>query len=319
MASLPDVEEAMVQLVADCLALGHNYIPGSTVSSPVAGTRCRVYRGWPKSATLNSDLKDGATTITVFPVAGSTRRVTKYFPEWRSLPSTPPTMTVDVDGAMVTFGGRGGGVGQVAAVMARDAPVVDPFAQDFSSDFGSQPFTPGATRVKNLYACRVGFSDTPSGIAGTIGALIPNAVVNGSSIRLPTSLDVDAVIVSDALSYLETRRQQQNIWLTTWSPRPRDRDIVSSVVDDGLANMMDQYGRLTYEFGLPDGSNGQIRYISSHTDDVPQQDNLWRKDLRYMIEYPTTITEHQPVVVAVGGSLSLTNVDFSTVFGIQLP
>jgi hypothetical protein len=79
MALLSDVENALVATIAQALGFGPNYVPGSAVSSSVTRSLVRIYRGWPKSSVLNGDLASGVQRpISVFPVAGATRRTTRY-------------------------------------------------------------------------------------------------------------------------------------------------------------------------------------------------------------------------------------------------
>jgi len=58
--------------------------------------------------------------------------------------------------------------------------------------------------------------------------------------------------------------------------------------------------------GLPDGSDALIHYSSSKTDDAPEQANLWRRDLRYMVNFPTTLLQMQPAVLFAGVNLTTT-------------
>jgi hypothetical protein len=102
---------------------------------------------------------------------------------------------------------------------------------------------------------------------------------------------------------METRRQEQQIWVIIWCPNPRVRDQIASAIDAGIANMLDQFGRPTIQFQLSDGSWAIVRYQGSRTDDAPQQANLWRRDLRYRIEYATTLLQQQPEVLFIGEHL----------------
>jgi hypothetical protein len=75
------------------------------------------------------------------------------------------------------------------------------------------------------------------------------------------------------------------------------RDLVASSIDASIANMVDAYGRLTLFLPLADGSGACVKFSGTHTDDVPQQANLWRRDLRYAVEFPTTLIEQHPTVL----------------------
>jgi hypothetical protein len=272
MADISDVEMAMVSEAAGFLSLGKHYLAGSAVMSPTAEQRCRVYRGWPVSAALDRDMVDGITSVTVFPVAGATRRTTKYLPQWHEGPTVTPTLTATVSGATVTLGGRPD-VGQVVGV--RIGPFINPAA----------------------YAYRLGRGETLPSVAASLAALIPGATAARNVITLPVSTGVVARVGADQPAWQETRRQAQNVWVITWAPNPAARDAVASIVDAGFANMTDAFGNLTYFMPLPDGSSADLRYFSSHTIDQTQKANLWRRDLRYVVEYPTTLLEQQPTLL----------------------
>ena len=59
MADISDVEQAVADAVTTIL------YPAGTSQSSIVGALCRVYRGWPNSATLNADLSAGAVNVTV--------------------------------------------------------------------------------------------------------------------------------------------------------------------------------------------------------------------------------------------------------------
>jgi hypothetical protein len=282
MALLSDVENALVATIAQALGFGPNYVPGSAVSSSVTRSLVRIYRGWPKSSVLNGDLASGTTTVSVFPVAGATRRTTRYLPQWHVAPTPAPSFDAAVSGHTVMFGGTTGVVGQVVGIILGEA----------------------------VYAYRLQPGDTPISVATMFSRTVPNATATGAVLTINTNEPVIARIGVDTKSILETRRQDQHVWITVWSPTPHDRDVISGAVDDGMANLQDEWGRLTYEIPLADGSSGEIRYFSSHTDDAPQQDNLWRRDLRYLVSYPTTLTQATPTIISTGGAVETGTASF---------
>jgi hypothetical protein len=248
-ADISDVEAALVGIIADSLQVGPSYLAGSIVLSSIADAPCRVYRGWPIANVLDADLAQGISTISVFPAAGSTRHCPGHLLQWKSNPSSPPTLTVSVSGNTVTFDGEGGS-GQVAGI-----------------SFGS-------TIAQTAYAYRVTAYDTPETVAEKLASQIPGATLSGASVTVPSSIELRAAVVADQPEFLETRRQEQQITVTGWCPTPAIRDAVMSAVDAGFANMQDQWGRQTDQFSLPDGSNGILRYVSSMTNDTPQKAKL---------------------------------------------
>jgi hypothetical protein len=288
MADISDVENAMVGIIADSLGLGTAYIPGSTVLSPAAQCRCSVFRGWPLPADITTKIQAGVSTVSVFPVPGSSRRTTRYAPKWNPGPSITPTLTVAVSGRTITFGGLSS-ANQVAGIQF------------------------GGSVTCAAYAYRPTTNDTPSTIAAAFAALIPASSSNGASLTLPTDVGISATVASDQTVWIETRRQEQNVWVITWCPTPSARDVVTSLVDGGFANLLDGFGRFTDQFPLPDGSSGRLLYISSHTDDQAQRAGIWRRDLRYVVSYPTTLVQTFPTVVFPGGSLSGGVSDFQAV------
>jgi len=268
----------MVAIAASSLGLGSSYLGGALGVHAPSGTKCRVFRGWPTAGALNDDLASGVAGVSIFPVPRGTRNMTRHLLKWRSGPTVTPTLTVSVSGNVVTFDGRGS-AGQVAGVRF------------------------GPLALGNAHSYRLTYFDTPITVAEQLSARIPGSTFAANVLTLPSDLFVRATVVADQPAWLETRRQEQQIWVIGWCPNPAARDAVMGAVDAGFSNMLDQFGRPTNQFALPDGSNAILRYMNTSTDDAPQQASLWRRDIRYRVEYPTTLLQQQPGMIFGGGHI----------------
>lgn len=275
MADLSDVEKALVLRAAASLGLGDEYLDGAIGISVTFGTPVRIYRGWPTAGALNDDLNQGIANITVFPLPGVVRNVTRHFHQWFVPNVITPTLIATVSSNTVTFDGTGL-CGQVAGVRF------------------------GPAQAGSAYAYRLAPGDTPFTVAAKLSARIPGASVDGNILTVPTDYGLQARVAADQPAFMESRRQEQQVSVIGWCPSPIVRDQVMSAIDTGLANMLDQFGRPTIQFPMPDGSMAIIRYHGSRVDDMTQQANLWRRDLGYRIEYSTTMLEQQPEVLFIG-------------------
>ena len=270
MADLSAVENGLVAVLAAAVYPAA-YLAGSYAASK-SGTTVKLYRGWPESANLNADLKLGRAHVSVFPDPGMTRVTTRYPLEWFVPAAAVPTLTASADGAEVTFGGAGG-VGQVAGVA-----------------FGPGP-------VQNAYAFRLSAADTPSSVAAGLAALISGASASGAILTLPTDIGTRAAVAMDTTAMRETRRQEQGIRVSIWAPTPAVRDALSAAADLALANMLDAYGNPTEFMPLSDGTRARVQYRGVFVNDKPSIDIVWRRDMRYSVEYATTAVEVQPLML----------------------
>lgn len=284
MADISEVESTMVSLIAGYLDLGSTYVPGSAASSPVAKAQCRVFRGWPTAAALDTDLAAGISCISVFPVSGATRRTTRYVPEWQAGVALPVTLAATVYGDEVVISGTPSTT-QVVGI-----------------EFGVPLNT-------STFSYRPAAADTPLSIATALGNMIPNATVTGPVITIPNVPGLAATVVADQPMWAEVRRQDQQVWVIGWCPNPSIRDVLMKAVDVGFGGMMTPGGNLTDQFPLPDGSSARLLYVSSHTDDQPQRAGVWRRDLRYVVCYPTTITRTFPTMIFGIGTSTETDFD----------
>ena len=240
------------------LAAAALYPNGTNAAAAIPAT-IRLYRGWPNVTALDADLAAGRVNVTVFPVAGATRNTTRYSPDWLPDPVTP-TLTASVTGTTATFAGTAD-LGQLAGLLV-----------DGTS-----------------YVHRTAAGDTPALVAATLAAAIyPTRIVltSGASVTIPSATTLIARTAADATSAQELRRQRQEFRITAWCPTPDLRDAACEAVDIAFA--------ATPFLTLADGSPARLRFVSTTTFDTRQDAALYRRDLLYTVEYPTTQVAIEP-------------------------
>jgi hypothetical protein len=253
MADISDVEQTLVNTITTIL-----YPEGSSQAS-IVGSTCRVYRGWPNSATLNSDLSAGITNITVTSDNEWGKTTTRYLLEWQ-YQTVVPTLYASVAGQTISVSGT-------AAVGNLIGALVD-----------------GKT-----FVYRIAQGDTPELVAANLCTVIQatlSATVSGSVITIPGATSIAARVVSDNSASYEGRRQKKRARVAIWCSSPSVRDTISSTIDLSLS--------ATAFLLLPDNSNGRLTYKNSATFDQSQNAMLYRRDLIYTVEYPTIITVDLP-------------------------
>lgn len=229
--------------------------PGGTGQPSAPGMPCRIYRGWPNAAALDTDLANGVSNISVFARNGVEQVKTRYSWDWE--PLTPPvhTVTATISGTTLTFGGTISTPQNIAVQVPGGQTAV--YAVQ-----GTDTLSGVATAVQSLLTAQ-GISCTSSGPVLTYprGFIFARVGGAGTAIR-------------------EIRRQNKSIQITLWCSSPANRDAVAQALDPALA-------ALNF-IALPDGSSGLVRYERTTSDDAPQKEVLWRRDLFYWVEYPTT-------------------------------
>lgn len=268
MADQADVETALVAAVATAL-----YPSGSAQQSAVIGppgpVTCRVYRGAPNSPTLDPDLARGVMHATVFPDSAPVRNVTRYPRVWRTVAPVPATLTVSVSGNTARFGGSCA-VGQLAGI------AID-----------------GAT-----FPYAVQARDTPATVASNIAAMLRAAgwlvQYSGTTVTVPAARMFAARTVAGAGALEEIRRQVQDFRISLWCPDPATRDAAAGIVDLALAE--------TAFLALADGSSARLIFTGTMTTDRSADAALYRRDLVYSAEYPTTRGRTDPAMLfGIGG------------------
>lgn len=255
MADQSDVEAALVGVIGGAL-----YPSGIAGPCAVPGTSCRIYRGWPVPAALDADLAAGTTNISVAAVPGISRNTTRWPDLWIAKQETAPTLTAAVSGFAITFGGTAG-TGQVAAVIADAA----------------------------WAAWRVQATDTPQSVAARLAASLGSvraASASGAVLTVPGASRLIARVEADQPVLRLSRRQMQAFRATLWCADPHLRDAVAGIVDSALSGI---------DFiGLADGTSGRLRYRDSAASDRWEDATLYRRELTYTVDYPTSIALDLP-------------------------
>ncbi len=256
MADQSDVEAALASLATATL-----YPEGINAPS-VLGSLCRIFRGWPNAAALNTDLAQGTITVTVHPGEGY-RITTRHIDPPTPLSPMPATLTVLTDATTATFGGTAS-TGQIAGLLIDNQAFVHRAAQ----------------------------GDTLELVASILASYIRTtrpATAAGPTITIPGAGAIIGRVAADQQTQTITRRQAQDFRMTCWCPDPGTRDSTASLLDIAFS---------TQPFvSLPDATSARMRLVRSITFDQSQNANLYRRDLILEIDYATTLTTTLPALI----------------------
>ena len=291
MADIADIERAIVAVAAGGLFPAGGYLSGAltasaatavplptpSVPSPTSGpVSVRLYRGWPEAAALTADLAASAAHVSVYSDPGMSRDVSR----WPQIPvqitNNTPTVTAAVSGATVTLGGTVT-AGNVVGVQ-----------------FGA----PAAAYAYVLQA-----TDTLTTAAAALAGKIAGATSSGAVLTLPSGIDLAAATMVPQSTLTITRQQVQGVRVVTWAPTPQARDAIVAIVDGAFAGLKNSAGAFTRFMAVGANEAARIQYRGTYTNDVPARDRVWRRDLCYQIEYPTTLIEQVPAALFIGGPM----------------
>jgi hypothetical protein len=261
----------------------------------ISGTPIVVYPGWPSSDNLAKALAAGITHITVFPQAQE-RNTTRYQEREQVITPPAPTLTLTISGPQLLAGQR-----------IFDAPGVfwdtgnydaDAVQRSFVVTVGGNVSSPQnlALRINGkFYTYAVQPKDTLAGIAAVLGALVAADVagtsVTGSAITIgPTGRLKAARVGGFGTVAREIRRQERVMSVIVWANSPALRDQIAGAIDASLADMR--------FLDMPDGFGARLIYKNSMVIDAQQKAALYRRDLNYLVEYATTISEQRAAVIA---------------------
>ncbi len=269
MADLSDVTLTLAQLAAAAL------YPNGTLQPSVAGITVTVAPGWPNPKQLESILAAGNAMFTVYPMPGMDANTTRFLDsDPVALVAPAPSLTMTVLNNTVTVGG---------SINAGEAAFI------------------GVNRTPFSHAVLA--TDTTVTIAAALAAMIPNASVVGSVVTIGgTVFDLAASVSAVVGLQAEIARQKRVFMLTAWCPSPAARDTICKAVDVALKAIPGR--RILF----PDNSYGLLIYRGTLETDTQSQQQLFRRDLRFEVEYGTTqqstsntITNTQTALTPVSG------------------
>jgi hypothetical protein len=258
MADQADVEAAIAAIAAN------GVYPQGSSSASVVGQGCKIYRGWPVAPVLDADLAAGVAHVSVSATDAAVKNVSRYPKVWQTLTPATGTLAVSVEGLGAEFFGSCS-TGLLAGVM------VD-----------------GET-----YPYAVQASDSAATVTSNLAALLRQGgwIVEyaGSKLAVPEATKFTARVVAGAGSLQEIRRQVQEFRVAMWCPCPALRDALAPVLDAAL---------MANDFvALADGSYGRVRFVNGMTSDESTNAGLYRRDLIYAVEYPTTLAQQTPAML----------------------
>ena len=134
---------------------------------------------------------------------------------------------------------------------------------------------------------------TPATVAAAL-ATVSGGTAAGAVLTLSGLLA--ARTARDTATIRETRRQEQQLAVTVWCAEPSERDRISGAIDAGLSDV-------TF-LTLADGSAGRITWGGTHPTDRAEIAGLYRRDLIYTVDYPTTIRSARTPVLFGGAVFS---------------
>ena len=262
MADQSDVEAALVAAISQAV------YPNGVGGPSAVGALCRVYRGWPQSLALESDLAAGVVNISVFPVSGTTRYVPRLKVAWQqSTQKLKLSLKVHWDRLEIC--------GEVTPSVTIGL-VVD-----------GKPYR---------YLTRAG--DTPRSVIEALAGLVRvdrEALVLDNTVRIPGTRRLTARAAVDVMGFEEIRRQSVCFRVTLWCPTPQTRDQVSAFVDLALAGMV--------FLELGDGSTARLVAQGGDVTDMLSDATLYRRELTYRAEFATVARGILPTMLF--GSLDI--------------
>jgi hypothetical protein len=265
MADKSDVENTLVEMLVDAFQITNASVvalsTGSLNSNPI---KISIFRGWPTNDQLQQDVvAAGGLYVSIFtPAVSST--TTRHQETWNFVSKADLTVSATVSGASVTISGIG------------------TLGNNLGIAYGSTG-----------WSYRPSAGQTAESIAGSLGALIPNATVAGATINLATNLAVSSDVVGDVVSCKEVMCSRQRFTMSVWA--------TDTLTRDAAANLITQTVAAANWLTLDDGTQTQPpKYMGSPDFYADQNFGVNRRDVNFDIEFPLYVFQTDPAILFVG-------------------
>lgn len=275
MAALEDVLNTLTTQISAYV------YPDGTGQPSVTGNTIKIYPGWPTSSSLDQDLQNEITNVTIYP-SGPENNVTRYRPKNNVMSIVTPTLALTANGNVVTVGGA----------------MPSPFTpHNLALLINSKPFIYPVQPADTL-------TSIATGLATLLAVSYPGTTSSGAIITLPANtVPLVARVGTTGLVTTEWERYKQRMQITVWAQDPTSRGTVAAAIRTGFA----QIAFLT----MPDGFGARVRSNGSTLSDVLEKAKTYRRDLFYEVEYATTVSQTLATVVA-------TQVTYETQTGVPI-
>lgn len=267
MADISDVEDVLVDMVSGML------YPSGILEPPIVSgiDAIKVYAGWPIPPVFETDIKNNVSHVTIFP-SNQGRNTTRFPQDWHEKNITPATLTLTLVDNVLTVGGTVS-IPQACMVIVN----------------------------KIGYAYQVLTGDTLDTIASALANLIPNSTAVGSAITINGAFSIIPRVTQYGVAIKEIKRQEVMINIIVWSNSRENRTEISKTIEIGLGQLS-RFLLPTDNFWAPILYSG----LKDH-DELQKTFAVYRRDLMFKIEYPSTVQSDYPTITDFIVNTSLVN------------
>lgn len=264
MADEVDVETTLLGIIVGAL------YPNGTSQPSSASVAVSVFRGWPTVNQMEAakNATSGLVNVSITTRSGSEKNTSRYPINWQQTSVAPVhTLTVSVNNNVITFGGT-------VAVPQNVLVLI------------------GQNKVYN-YAVQA--NDTLNTIAAAVATLInadfSGTVSSGAVITVASGAAVKARIASSGTVIQEVGRQEKVFQISIWAPPCNVASQDADTWRTAVARIIDPALKKLIRIVLPDQTFAHMKYERTIVMDAAEMQGLYRRDLYFWVEYPTTITQ----------------------------
>jgi len=229
--------------------------PDGTGSPSIVNKDIKIVNGYPVKDSLDKWLDADKVWVSISTIEKSDKNTTRYTKRWQplSIPDASVVMALD-DDYVITITGVAAN-DQVATIKT-------------STEVVSHQIVAG---------------ESMDDIAAALGVQLTGAVVVDNTITIPNEFNIQLGVTVLGSAAKEIKRQNKQFCVTIWTTNPDDRDVLGEAIDAYLSDIE--------RFVLPDDFYARIIYNGMIDIDDLQTHRMYKRELEYLIEYATTITQ----------------------------